>query len=389
MARHDGRDPPHPRPRRLPGLRGSRKLTGAKVECTSEKDTGSALNRALRNAGNPEFDIIYGIDNILMTKAVDGKLFRYYTPQLAHRVALDFRFFADAGSTEKWPATPVDHGYIALNVDSKDVLFNAHKQKGCTGVEEARAAGKDTVTPTGERTVIRNYENVRAAACLLVASDPRFSTPGLGYMLTTIANYGEVSPDNTYDWIDYWGDLFATGVKVTPDWSTAYETYFSGGYGIYTDGHVGDRPIVTSYTTSPAYEWYYDEVCPRNDATECPGGPGAHYNSSAVNLPKVLLDGPSAFHQIQTMGILRGTSNLAIAQAWIEYTLTDDFQQHAARDLAVYPIAIPVKVKEVYDGRDPAPGTFTVVELDYEHIGRNLDAWLESWTDLCESHRCA
>ena len=221
---------------------------------------------------------------------------------------------------------------------------------------------------------------MRAAACLFVTQDPRLSTPGLGFMLITIATYGEVDATNTYDWLDYWTDLFTGGVRITPDWTTAYATYYSGGYGIWEEGHIGDRPIVTSYTESPAYEWYWDMMADEDDR---------RWQSNASLLPSVVLDGPSAFHQIQTMGILRGTPDLAVAQAWIEFTLTDDFQEHAAKDLAVYPVVDTIDVDEVYDDVDPAPGSFQTADLDYATIGANLDAWLTAWTDLCEEHDCA
>lgn len=361
-------------------------LTGAEVTCTSEEDTGSALNRAVRDAGDPEFDIIYGIDNVLLQTALDGDVLEAYTPQLAARVPEAYRFFEaghdDHDHEHDWPATPVDHGYIAINVDHLSPLLDTHEQDGCP-------TPKATTEPDNATTVIADLSDVRAAACLFVTQDPRLSTPGLGFMLITIATYGEVGPNNPYDWLDFWDDLYTGGVRVTPDWSTAYATYYSGGYGIWEEGHIGDRPIVTSYTESPAYEWYYDELCPRNTKNICDYAPGGHYGSNVSALPSVVLDGPSAFHQIQTMGILKGTKDLAVAQAWIEFTLTDDFQIHAARDLAVYPVVDTIDVSEVYGGVDPTPGSFEVADLSYEHIGANLDAWLDAWTDLCEQHDCA
>ena len=347
-------------------------LTGAEVTCTSEADTGSALNRAVRDAGDPEFDIIYGLDNVLLHKAIEAGVLAAYTPQMHDRVDEDLVFFHD-DHDHAWPATPVDHGYIALNVDHMHNLLDTHEQDGCP-------TPKSTTQTDGNLTAIEDLADVRAAACLFVTQDPRLSTPGLGFMLITIATYGEVAANNPYDWLDYWEDLFVGGVRVTPDWSTAYETYYSGGYGIWSEGHVGDRPIVTSYTESPAYEWYYDMMADEADR---------RWQSNASLLPSVVLDGPSAFHQVQTMGILKGTPDLAVAQAWIEFTLTDDFQVHAARDLAVYPVVDTIDVDAIYGGVDPTPGSFETAELSYTHIGQNLDAWLTAWTDLCEQHDCA
>lgn len=316
-------------------------LTGATVQCTSADDTGSALNRAILGRGDPEFDILYGVDNLLMTQAIDQRIFDAYTPVLADRVVEDYVFFDDG----VWPATPVDHGYIALNVD--------HRHEDLNG------------------TTIGDLDDVLANADTFVTQDPRTSTPGLGFLLITVSVFGE---GGDHDWMDYWADLFEAGVKVTPDWSTAYETHFSGGYGVYTEGHQGDRAIVTSYTESPAYEAYYE----------------------AEDIADVLLshgDDGAALHQIQTMGILRGTDDLAAAQAWIEFTLTDDFQVFAAPYNAVYPVAmddpdVAASVEEVYGDVDPEPGTFEVAGYDFETDGGSVGTWISQWVALCEANDC-
>ncbi len=327
-------------------------LTGATVTHISESDTGSMLERARLEADKPTFDVVYGIDNILLQEAIRDRVFRPYQPVLADRIAEDYVFFSGP-----WYATPVDHGYIALNID--------------------------TLHPKMDNLTITTLHDVRNHADLFVTQDPRFSTPGLGFMLSTIARFGEF---DDYDWRDYWRDLFAGGLKVTEDWSTAYEIHFSGGYGIWEEGHLGDRPIVTSYTESPAYEWYWDEVVPRTTGEWEPGG---HYMSDPDRLPDVLLDDESVFHQIQTMAIARGTQNLAAAQAWIEFTLTDAFQELAAPENAVYPVVPSVDVSSTYDGKDPIPTSRQLANLDYQEIGTKLERWVLEWTTLCEQYECA
>ncbi len=332
-------------------------LTGAKVIHTEAADTGDALNQAIADKDDPQFDVLYGIDNALWSKAMEAELYHAYTPKLAPRVG-DFVFFKN----EEWPATPVDHGWIALNVDAANL-----DEPVTTLHDVARHAGD------------------------FVTQDPRTSTPGLGFLLTTIGRFGE---SGATSWKQYWNQLFlgpdgvensGDEVLITSDWSTAYETHFTGGYGIWTDGHVGDRAIVTSYTESPAYEWYWDEIYPRNTGEYEPGG---HYGGDPANLPKVLLDSQgSVWHQIQTMGILQGTDNLAVAQAWIEFTLTDDFQALAASENAVYPVG-PVNVNDIYSGLDPRPNTFQTVEMDHTEVGSKLDRWIDEWVELCEQYDC-
>lgn len=308
-------------------------LTGATVQHTEADDTGDALNTAIREAGEPTFDIIYGIDNTLYQTAVDAGIFRPYEPLLAKNIQSEFIFFDGP-----WYATPVDHGYIGVNMD----VYNEDMAE----------------------VYIGNLNDLRANADLFVTQDPRFSTPGLGFLLVTIYNFPDTA---VYDWKDYWTELFENGVKVTSDWTEAYETYFTGGYGIYGEGHIGGFPIVNSYTGSPAYEAFY----------------GNDMYGDALTSPY------STFHQIQTMGILAGSKNRAAAEAWVEFTLTESFQDLAASHNAVYPVIGDIDVNKVYNRIDPKPGTFATADIDYRIIGKNLETWLDEWTELCEDYDCA
>lgn len=303
-------------------------LTGATVEHVEADDSGSALNRAVREKGDPSFDVIYAVDNILWTKAVEEGVFEPYEPLLAARIDPAYLFFNGT-----WHATPVDHGYIAVNVD------------------EARL-----------NTSVATLADLRAHAGSFVTEDPRTSTPGLGFLLATIATYGEDG------WRSYWVDLFVGGLLVTSGWTEAYEQHFSGGYGVDYGG-LGDKAIVTSYTTSPAYERFFGRS---EDAL-----------ASVITAPN------ATFHQIETMGIAKGTPDLAAAQAWIEFSLSDEFQSLAAPGNAVYPVVRGASVNETFGGVDPAPGTFEPAHLDASTIGANLERWLREWTDLCEEHDCA
>lgn len=304
-------------------------LTGARVVQVSANDAGGALARAVLEKGNPTFDVIYGIDNILWTKAVEEGVFEPYKPVLADRIAPEYVFFDANGS---WFATPVDHGYIAVNVDPR-------------------------VVPGG----VASLADVRAHASQFVTEDPRTSTPGLGFLLATIATY----PDS---WQDYWSGLFENGALVTSGWTEAYEQHFSGGYGVDYGGK-GDRGIVTSYTTSPAYE--------------------AFFGRSQENLSVALTAPNGTFHQIETMGIAKGTKNLAAAKAWIEFSLTPGFQNLTAPSMAVYPVTLGEDVSGTFAGVDPAPGSFQPAMLSTATIGQNIESWVGEWTALCEAASCA
>ena len=307
-------------------------LTGARVEHVEAEDSGAVLQRAAREKGDPTFDVVYGIDNVLWKRAVEEGVFEPYRPLLADRIQEEHVFF---GADGEWHATPVDHGFVAVNWDP------AH--------------------PALQGASIEDLDDVREHAAHFATQDPRTSTPGLGFLLATIATY----PDS---WQDYWRDLFEGGVLVTSGWTEAYEQRFSAGYGADSGG-LADKPIVTSYTTSPAYE--------------------AYFGREAERLARVVTAPNATFHQVETMGIAKGARNLAAAQAWIEFTLTDDFQALLAPGMAVYPVVEGVGVEETFGGVDPAPETLAPAALDHETVGRNVEAWVREWVELCEAADCA
>src|SRR5207342_374642 len=76
----------------------------------------------------------------------------------------------------------------------------------------------------------------------LVVENPATSSPGLVFLLATIATYG---PDG---WQGYWKDLRANGVKIADGWTQAYTVEFSGSSG------KGSYPLVVSYGSSPPAE---------------------------------------------------------------------------------------------------------------------------------------
>lgn len=304
-------------------------LTNGSLEHIAARDTGAALERAIRERDRPSFDVVYGLDNAYLGKAVAERALRPYTPLLAARVNASYVFF---DADQPWPATPADHGYVAVNVDPR------------AGIEVA------------------SLGDLRGHAGRFVTQDPRTSSPGLGFLLATIATYPEGA---AYDWQDYWQDLFDGGVTVTPDWTSAYTQHFTGGYGQWEDGFSGTKPIVTSYTTSPAYEMFYAN--PEQNA--------------------LVLAPDATFHQVETVAIAANARNLAGAQAFVEFVLTDDFQDLHAEANAVYPVVDGIDVARVYGGVDPAPGSFQPARLDHTTLAANVERWVRAWTDLYEAHQ--
>ena len=181
-------------------------------------DAGQLVNRAILTAGNPEGDVLFGVDDNLFPAAIEAGVFEPYESPALARVD-------DALELDPTHAvTPIDRGDVCLNVDR--------------GWFERRSlAPPDDIADLTDR----------AYRGLTVVQNPATSTPGLAFMLATIARLGE-------GWQDFWRALRANDVLVVDGWEQAYYGEFSG-----AGGGEGERPIVVSYATSPAAEVVFAE----------------------------------------------------------------------------------------------------------------------------------
>ena len=126
--------------------------------------------------------------------------------------------------------------------------------------------------------------------------NPTTSSPGLAFLLATIANYG------AENYLDYWLKLKANGLVVVNDWETAYYTNFSASSG------KGPQPMVVSYGTSPAAEVVYA-------STPIDTSPTASLTGDGM-----------CFRQVEFIGILKGTKKQSpgrkIHRFYVEHTST-------------------------------------------------------------------
>ncbi len=181
--------------------------TGIEVEVINGGDAGELVARAVLTAGDPEGDVLFGIDNTFLQRGLDADLFvPHQSPALA---SVPDELELDA----EYRVTPIDFGDVCVNywVDE---------------IGEAPTSLDDLTQPD--------------LAASFVTQDPETSSPGFAFLLATIARYGEDG------WEDYWTELRAGGVTVTSGWNDAY-------YGEFVAGG-GDKALVTSYGSSPVAE---------------------------------------------------------------------------------------------------------------------------------------
>jgi thiamine transport system substrate-binding protein len=272
------------------------KDTGVTVKVVTAGDTGTMVSKAILTAGKPEGDVMWGIDNTFLSRAQEADLLTSYEP--------------------------VDEGDICINYDKN---WFANKNIAIPKTFE------DLVSPT--------YKD------LLVVQDPITSSPGLGFLMATIAHFGEDK------WQDYWKQLKANGVKIVSDWTTAYTVEFSGSSG------KGAYPLVVSYGSSPPAE--------------------VVYSATPIDEPPTGVMEATCFRQTEYVGVLRGTKNEKIAQQLVDYLLDTPFQESMSLTLFVFPVNNDAKLPEVFEKFAVRPATPLTMSPD--SIEKNRDTWLDTW----------
>ena len=294
--------------------------TGLKLRILQSGDAGESLTKALLTAGNPQGDVLFGVDNTLLSRALEGDVFdAYESPALGD---VDPQYVLDP----EHRVTPIDHGEVCLNVDK-----GWFAERG--------------IAPPGS---IDDLDDSRYRG-LLVAQNPATSTPGLAFLLATIARYGEPG------WQDYWRRLRDNDVLVVDGWEEAYTVRFSG-----AAGSRGDRPVVVSYASSPPAEVIFRTPRPKEAPTA------------------VIED--SCFRQIEFAGVLRGARNEAGARELIDFLLSTRFQEDVPLSMFVFPVNREAELPSEFVQHAVVPKA--PLELPPEEIDANRDEWVKEWTDI-------
>jgi thiamine transport system substrate-binding protein len=294
--------------------------TGIEVEVLSAGDAGSMVTSAVLTSGNPIADVMFGIDDTFLSRAIDGDVFDPYTSSLIGSVPSQLKLGAED------TVTPIDFGDVCLNYDKK--WFETTKLHIPTRLDDLRV-------------------NIYASA--LVVEHPATSSPGLAFMLATIAEFGEDG------WLDYWRDLRAAGVKVVPDWDTAYYADFIP-YG-------GDRSLVVSYASSPPAEVIFAD----EPIDEAPTG---------------VIEG-GCYRQVEFAGVLRGTEYPEAAGELVDFMLSVDFQETIPLTWFVFPANADAELPIEFTKYTVIPQS--PAQLDPRTIADNRETWLKQWVEVMEN----
>ena len=291
------------------------------VQILKGGDAGSMVNQAILTRDAPLADVMYGIDNTFLSRAVAAGIFDPYASESLGTVP-DLLKVGVSGEV-----TPIDYGDVCLNYDKS--AFNA-----------------DLPAPTELLDLIDP-----AYRGMVVVENPATSSPGLAFMLATEGRFGD---DGEVTWLEFWRGLRDNDVLVVDDWDTAYYSSFSGGAG------EGDRPIVVSYATSPVAEVVFADP----PVSEAPTG--------------VVTDG--CFRQIEYAGVLHGTKRPEVARAFVDFMLSPEFQTDIPLNMFVFPARPDVDLPQVFV--DNAAQVSSPVLMDPLQDAEVSQGLIREWTDV-------
>jgi thiamine transport system substrate-binding protein len=301
-------------------VRAFEESNNAKLVLLPSGDAGAALNKAILTKDAPLADVFFGVDNTFLSRALAADLFEAYAAPALSEIPAEFKL------DDSDRALPVDYGDVCINYD------------------KAYFAENNLAVPQSLEDLTKpEYKG------LLVVENPATSSTGLAFLLATVAHYGD-------SFTDYWQALKDNGIVVVDGWETAYYTNFSASTG------NGPQPMVVSYGTSPAAEVVFANP-PIDDA------------------PTASILGPdTCFRQIEFVGILKGTQQRALAESFVDFMLSRQFQEDVPLQMFVYPVNPNAALPEVFTKYAQAPEQ--AASLAPHIIAEKRDAWIEAWTDV-------
>ena len=288
--------------------------TGIDVEVIAAGDAGALVNQAVLSADNPLGDVLFGVDDTFLSRALDEGIFEPYQSENIDTVD-------DGLHDPSGRVTPIDYGDVCFNYDRS--FF----------------ADSPIDVPTG-----LDQMTDPDVASLVTVEHPATSSPGLAFMLATIDLYGEEG------WLGWWEAMRDAGINVVSDWSTAYNSEFT----IYG----GAYPIVMSYASSPPAE----VIFAGEPVDEAPTG--------------VIEAG--CYRQVEYAGVLSGTEYPESAGELIDFMLSVEFQETIPLNWFVFPANEEATLPPEFVEFTTIPDDPTRLSADYIAQNRDawIDEWI-------------
>jgi thiamine transport system substrate-binding protein len=294
--------------------------TGATIRVVASGDAGAAVTKALLSAGAPEGDVLFGVDSSLAGRVLAADLLEPFTPAGVDQVPEAVRLPGELGEL----LTPVDTGEVCVLADSE--WF----------------ASRSIPLPTDLGSLTDPlYRD------LLVVQSPVTSSPGLAFLVGTVARSGE-------EWPRYWAELRDNGVRVRPSWDDSYNTDYT------VSG--GDRPLVVSYASSPPAEVVFSE--------------------GAIEAPSSVVIEDTCVRQVEYAGVLRGAANPELARQLVEFMVSPEWQAELPLTNFVFPVLTGTPLPPVFERFAVRPAE--PLDVPADRVAAERDAWIEQWRTILE-----
>ena len=307
--------------------------TGVQVEMIRTDDAGGILEHLLLTQDNPQADLALGLDNTYLQTALQFDLLAEHNAEIPN---LDSKATAPYSGNK---AVPFDQGYICLNADT-----------------QALSENNISFPSTLEELTSPDWKGRTAFP------SPVTSSPGRAFMVATIDYFDQQTSNMTaFDW---WAEMAENDAIFTSGWTEAYETHYTGGYGIWNEGHIGDAWLTVSYCHSPGVEAYYG---------------GNSTISAAVDIDY------ASFSQVEYAASVNGGGSKNAVNAFIEYLLSDEVNTNMPENNLMYSVLEGKDLPETdgYRYHSPVPTQPSTIEMDL--IGQEMENWLKEWRDSTDS----
>jgi thiamine transport system substrate-binding protein len=306
-------------------------------------DAGSILDYLIQNRGNTNVDLAIGLDNTYLQTAIEFDLLEELDLNKSGMSApgsFPGRSSMDPLEPYDGPlAVPYDMGYICLNYDTEAV------------------DGENLSVPTSLEDLTGPEWRGKVAL-----PSPVSSSPGRGFMLASL-DYFDWQSDDGLQFTNWWSDMVANDVVITSGWTEAYETHYTGGYGEWTEGYIGDAHITVSYCHSPGVESYYN---------------GNWTKSATLDIPKTSL------FQVEYASAVSG-GNALYAKKFIEYLISPEVNSMMPYENLMYSVLDGLDLPEEDGYRSNSQIPAAPASIPMEDIDDHMEAWLDQWNSAVTS----
>jgi len=315
--------------------------SGLSVTLVKLDDAGSILDYLIQNEGTENIDLAIGLDNTYLQTAINRGVLTEHQANILSASPSQNTPISEAallpysGSL----AVPFDMGYVCLNYDTSIV------------------DGENMTVPTNLWNLTEEEWRGKVAI-----PSPVSSSPGRAFMLATL-DYFSYSEDSSDSFKQWWSAMEENDVIITSGWTEAYETHYSGGYGEWTEGYIGDAHITVSYCHSPGVESWYNENWTK---------------SASLDLPQ------SSFFQVEYAAAVTG-GNVEAASEFIDYLLSEQVNSQMPEQNLMYSVLEGEDLPTANGYRYHSTVPSEPAEISMQEIAENMELWLQQWNSAMTS----